>query len=1532
MAISHYTILLLEDSPEDRSLYCRYLNQDLLATYNIVESDTVITARKYLAQNQPDLIILDYQLPDMNGLAFLEQLRWQYDSLPVPVIMLTGQGDEAIAAQAIKLGAAEYLAKGKLTCTEFCQTVHSTLEKTFLQQQIRIQEQQQLLLARILLRIRQFLGLKEILSIAVQEVRELLKADRAIVYQFDSQMNGTIVAESVLPQWKASLNYQIQDSCFRENQGVAYLGGKIRAIADIYNAGLTDCHIHLLEQFGVKANLVVPILMHRQNLGEVRKSNTQVLWGLLIAHQCSTTREWQTHELSILEQLSVHLAVAIQQAELYENLQILNKSLEEKVEVRTQELQASDRRFRAIFNNTFQFTGLLTTEGILLEANQTALDFGGVKREDVINQPFWETYWWKNSPAIQQRLKQAIALAAQGEFIRYEVDIMGAGEQITTIDFSLRPLKDESGKVVMLIPEGRDISARKQAEATLQLQAQILDEIHDGVISTDIHGIIQTWNQSAAKLFGYTPTEVIGQPVSLLYFPEDLEQLSTEVMEPLLQNGSHATEVRNRTKTGEEIYISLRLSVMRDNQGNIIRLLGCSHNISEHKKVEKALLESQILLQVVMDSLPIAIFWKDRNCRYLGCNRQLLLDAGLTSTAEIIGKTDFDMVWREQAALYQASDRLIMASGQPQFNIEEPFTKTGNLHRWLRTNKIPLRNSDDEIIAIIASYEDITERKEIEQALQQSERRYATLAASAPVGIYRTDIGGNCLYVNEHWCEITGLTLAEVVADGWKLALHSEDREMVTTQWQHLVQSGENFGLEYRFVRRDGVETWVFGQAVPEKHPDGTVIGYVGTITNINRRKQAEQERDRLLQVLALQNQTLEAQVAQRTADLKQSKERFQNLVETSSDWVWEVNEASVYTYVSPQIMQILGYVPEEVLGKTPFDLMPPQEAERVLNELMKFVFEQVPFQCLENINRHKDGRLITLETNAVPIFDDDGQFRGYRGMARDITVRKQAQEQLRNLSDRLNLAVKSAQIGIWDWDLLNDSLVWDERMYELFGVSPTNFDISQGAWEKFSQLLHPDDKISIRDNFQQVINSEKELDTELRIILSDGEIRTLKAYGLVQRNSQGQAQRIIGINYDISHRKLAEIQLQQTNQQLAASNAELARATRLKDEFLATMSHELRTPLNAILGITEALQDEIYGIITEKQKQSLQTIEQSGNHLLELINDILDLSKIEAGQLELHYTKVAINPLCQASLAFIKQQAFQKRIQLEVKIQPYLPELMVDERRIRQVLINLLNNAVKFTPAGGRITLEVTYEKLTLEAEMTSVQNFIRIAVIDTGIGIAPKNLNKLFQPFIQIDSALNRQYNGTGLGLVLVKRLVEIHGGKVGVSSELGVGSCFTVDLPCGNISEAAELVNSESSKLNSPLITTAENSPLILLAEDNEANIFTFSTYLEAVGYRMILARNGQEAIALTKSQSPNLILMDIQMPVVDGLEAIQQIRLDPNFTHLPIIALTALAMPGDEEKCLVGGANKYLCKPVKLQQLVALIQQLLDASKS
>jgi CheY-like chemotaxis protein/anti-sigma regulatory factor (Ser/Thr protein kinase) len=298
--------------------------------------------------------------------------------------------------------------------------------------------------------------------------------------------------------------------------------------------------------------------------------------------------------------------------------------------------------------------------------------------------------------------------------------------------------------------------------------------------------------------------------------------------------------------------------------------------------------------------------------------------------------------------------------------------------------------------------------------------------------------------------------------------------------------------------------------------------------------------------------------------------------------------------------------------------------------------------------------------------------------------------------------------------------------------------------------------------------------------------------------------------------------------------------------------------------------------------------------------------------------------------LSFIKQQAFTKQIQLIPRIPKYLPEIMIDERRIRQVLINLLNNAVKFTLEGGTITLEVSQVQLESSTSSLTPLNYLKIAVIDTGIGISAENIQKLFQPFIQIDSALNRQYTGTGLGLALVKRLVELHGGTVELTSEVGVGSCFAINLPFNvgsqAIEEQTEQDLSKQSQISQSQIK-ALISPLILLAEDNGANIATFSSYLEAKGYQIVLATDGQQAINLAKLHHPDLILMDIQMPVIDGMEAIKQIRLNPDLVDIPIIALTALAMAGDRDRCLAAGANEYISKPVKLKQLDLLIQNLL-----
>ncbi len=418
----------------------------------------------------------------------------------------------------------------------------------------------------------------------------------------------------------------------------------------------------------------------------------------------------------------------------------------------------------------------------------------------------------------------------------------------------------------------------------------------------------------------------------------------------------------------------------------------------------------------------------------------------------------------------------------------------------------------------------------------------------------------------------------------------------------------------------------------------------------------------------------------------------------------------------------------------------------------------------------------------------------------------------------------------------------------------------------------------------------------------------------------------------DVTQQRLAAHQEQQQAaylngllQQLQLVNAELAHANQLKDKFLAMMSHELRTPLNAILGITQGLQDQVFGSINDEQLRALGMIESSGFQLLELINDILDLTKIDARDLRLNCQPTAVLPLCESSLALIKPQAGKKQLQITLKLAAALPDLLVDEQRIRHVLVNLLSNAVKFTPNGGRITLEVSRLPGLLSENGMESSHRLRIAVIDTGIGIAPEHLSQLFQPFVQLDSALNRQYEGTGLGLALVQRIVELHDGQVAVTSQVGVGSCFTIDLPC----VAMPMVDVTASPL--PVLATPvvdDQRVVILIAEDNPANISTVSNYLEAKGYRMVLAADGEAAIALTQTARPDLILMDLHMPGVNGLEAIACIRSLPDSADIPIIVVTALTEADVRDRCFAVGATDYLPKPIQLKQLLMTIERCLE----
>ncbi|MBF0352587.1 MAG: PAS domain S-box protein [SAR324 cluster bacterium] len=634
----------------------------------------------------------------------------------------------------------------------------------------------------------------------------------------------------------------------------------------------------------------------------------------------------------------------------------------------------------------------------------------------------------------------------------------------------------------------------------------------------------------------------------------------------------------------------------------------------------------------------------------------------------------------------------------------------------------------------------------------------------------------------------------------------------------------------------------------------------------------------------------------------RRTEEHFQTIVDNAPNAIFMKDLQGHFILVNRKFAEQFHRDVPDIIGKSDFDLL-PHDVARKLEERDRLVQqEQRPCSTEEQVS-HKDG-LHTYLTYKFPMYDESGKLYAVCGVATDLTELKTLEKRILNEQERLKEAQQIAQIGHWELDLRTGSLYWSDQIYRIFGLEPQSFG---ATYEAFLENIHPEDREMVNEAYANSLAKQEPYEIVHRLLLKDGTLKYVRERCTTTYEDKGQPLHSLGTVQDVTDMVEMEQKLKR-----AQENAE--QANRAKSVFLANMSHEIRNPLNSIVGLSHVLvRDSKDPANLPLMEEYVNYIHAGAKHLVELINNILDLAKIEAGKVELVRERVDLKTLIEGIIQIHKSQVLEKNISLSPDLDHSLPATMfLDRTKINQILMNLVSNAVKFTPVGKKITVKarVVYSELVM-------------AVVDEGIGIANDRQERLFNAFEQADLSIERRYGGTGLGLSLVKQLVELMRGRIELQSEIGKGSCFTVRIPV----ESLEVNPSEAQKQDWSAIHINPASR-VLVAEDEPMNQRMYEILLNKWGVRPVFTGDGEQTVAAVKqmvqeNQLPHLILMDMFMPVMNGLDATRIIRQMPGCENLPIVGVSADAMREQMAEAIDAGVNTYLTKPLNVNEFIKVL---------
>ena len=1144
---------------------------------------------------------------------------------------------------------------------------------------------------------------------------------------------------------------------------------------------------------------------------------------------------------------------------------------------------AVDRNYRLLLNNQRHQQVLVETGGHPFQAGESVLP------PDYL-------------PEVLELWRSLYDRALNGEEFKWETKWQYPDGIQHVMENNFSPLRDVMGNINGVLVVINDITERKQVEMKLREKEEFLRMAYEaaelGIWKNDLRSGAVEFDEYSRIHYGFETGSTTLDEVTKRVHPDDVARLNLEIATATSPegNGRFATEYRVIHPDGSVHWLDIRVRVLFDVEG-VERQptlgFGTSLDITERKLSEQNLYESERRFATIFENSPVAIgISRLSDGQIVQVNSAFIKLYGF-AREEILGYTTMDLgIWANPADR-QRFVELLRAHQLVSALDMTARRKSGEERQVLIWGELI------EIMGqlyMVAQIVDITEIKQAERKLRESEEKYRSLMETLDSVVATIDYNGKFLYMNDIAAKALGgkaeNLIGKTMQDLFPEPIASQQLEGV--RW--VIQEGIGRVTEnITFV--NGEARWFRNSLQPIHNENGQVVYALLNSTDVHELKSTQQE-------LAELNRTLEERIKQATAEI-------QDLYDNAPSGYHSLDKNGCFLQINQTELNWLGYTRNEVIGR-PFSDFVTEKGLSIFQQNYPAFKQRGWLRDMEMEFLRKDGSTFYTLVNAVAIKDDAGNYLMSRSSLIDITDRKKADEALKSSETKYRQLFENMNDGFSLQEIITDEngqpvdfrYLDANNLFERHsGLSPKNL-IGKTARELFSQI----DPHSLQ-NYGKVALTGEPITIEYFSALVNRYL-SVRAYS----PKHGQFATIFE---DITERKRAKETLTESYARLDFTNRELERALHAKDEFLANMSHELRTPLNAIIGLSDSMLELSTNGLTQKEQKYLNTIRESGQHLLNLINDILDLAKAGAKQLVLEPHTVDVNSVCQASLRMIKQIATNKSLDVQFHIDPDVDFINADERRLKQMIINLLTNAVKFTPPAGQIGLEVHGDHINQQ---------IRFTVWDTGIGISKEDQARLFQPFVQVNSSMIRDVGGTGLGLALVSEMARLHGGTVSLESELGKGSRFSFILPWSDNSATITSPQKTGStgKLTLPPMTTHDTKQTILLVEDTETAIMTARDYLEAKGYLVVVAQNGQDGITIANQIKPDLILMDVQMPVMDGLEATRRLRAQAEFKNTPIIALTAYAMQEDHDRCLAAGATDYMSKPYKLKLLVQKIE--------